>query len=72
MIKGLKICGISEPEILNYILNHPHPPNTYSKGTLANHEDYAFISPFFLLDLSSHVGCRTRFRKEERRRQKPL
>ena len=26
MIKGLKICGISEPEILNYILNHPHPP----------------------------------------------
>ena len=27
MIKGLKICGISDPETLNYILSHPHPPN---------------------------------------------
>ena len=26
MIKDLKICGISAPETLNYILNHPHPP----------------------------------------------
>ena len=26
MIKGLKICGISEPKTLNYILNHPYPP----------------------------------------------
>ncbi len=26
MIKGLKICGVSEPETLNYILSHPHPP----------------------------------------------
>ena len=26
MTKGLKICGISDPETLNYILNHPHPP----------------------------------------------
>ena len=26
MIKGLKICGVSDPEILNYILNHPIPP----------------------------------------------
>ncbi len=26
MIKGLKICGISDPKTLNYILNHPHPP----------------------------------------------
>ena len=26
MIKGLKICGISDPETLNYILNHPNPP----------------------------------------------
>ena len=26
MIKNLKICGISDPEILNYILNHPNPP----------------------------------------------
>ncbi|MDC3068896.1 phosphoribosylanthranilate isomerase [Candidatus Pelagibacter sp.] len=27
MIKGLKICGVSDPETLNYILTHPHPPN---------------------------------------------
>jgi len=26
MIKGLKICGISDSKTLNYILNHPHPP----------------------------------------------
>ncbi len=26
MIKGLKICGVSDPKTLNYILNHPHPP----------------------------------------------
>ena len=27
MIKGLKICGISDPKTLNYILNHRNPPN---------------------------------------------
>ena len=27
MIKGLKICGISDPKTLDYILHHPHPPN---------------------------------------------
>ena len=26
MMKGLKICGISDPKTLNYILNHPNPP----------------------------------------------
>ena len=26
MIKGLKICGVSDPETLNYILNHKHKP----------------------------------------------
>ena len=26
MIKDLKICGISDPKTLNYILNHPNPP----------------------------------------------
>jgi phosphoribosylanthranilate isomerase len=26
MINGLKICGISDPETLNYILNHNHKP----------------------------------------------
>ncbi len=27
MMKGLKICGISDPKTLNYILNHHNPPN---------------------------------------------
>jgi len=27
MIKGLKICGVSDLETLNFILNHPHPPD---------------------------------------------
>ena len=26
MIKGCKICGISDTKTLNYIVNHPHPP----------------------------------------------
>jgi phosphoribosylanthranilate isomerase len=26
MIKGSKICGISDLNTLNYIINHPHPP----------------------------------------------
>ena len=26
MIKGIKICGISDPETLSYILNHQFPP----------------------------------------------
>ena len=26
MIKDCKICGISDPNILNFIINHPYPP----------------------------------------------
>ena len=26
MIKGTKICGVSDFKTLNYILNHPYPP----------------------------------------------
>ena len=26
MIKGCKICGISDPKTLTYIVYHPHPP----------------------------------------------
>jgi len=26
MIKGCKICGVSDLNTLNYIINHPHPP----------------------------------------------
>ena len=36
MIKGLKICGISDSKTLNYILNHPFPPKFI--GFIANYE----------------------------------
>ena len=36
MIKGLKICGVSDPKTLNYILNHPHPPKFI--GFVTNYE----------------------------------
>ncbi len=36
MIKGLKICGVSDPKTLNYILNHPHPPKFI--GFITNYE----------------------------------
>ena len=26
MVKGIKICGVSDLETLNYILNHKFPP----------------------------------------------
>ena len=26
MVKGIKICGISDLETLSYILNHKYPP----------------------------------------------
>ena len=26
MIKGVKICGVSDLETLKYIINHPYPP----------------------------------------------
>tara|TARA_B100000614_G_C14309065_1_gene395389 strand:- start:10 stop:627 length:618 start_codon:yes stop_codon:yes gene_type:complete len=36
MIKGLKICGISDPKTLNYILNHRHKPTMI--GFITNYE----------------------------------
>ena len=36
MIKGLKICGVSDPEILNYILNHNQRPTMI--GFITNYE----------------------------------
>jgi len=36
MIKGIKICGVSDPKTLNYILNHPHPPEFI--GFITNYE----------------------------------
>ena len=36
MTTGLKICGISDPKTLNYILNHPYPPKFI--GFITNYE----------------------------------
>ncbi len=36
MIKGLKICGVSDPETLKYIINHPYPPKFI--GLITNYE----------------------------------
>jgi len=37
MIKDVKICGISDPETLNYILNHKYPPRFL--GFITNYEE---------------------------------
>ncbi len=37
MIKGLKICGISDPKTLNYILNHRYKPSMI--GFITNYEE---------------------------------
>ena len=37
MIKGLKICGVSDPITLNYILNHPYPPKYI--GFITNYKE---------------------------------
>ncbi len=36
MIKGIKICGVSDPETLEFIINHPNPPNYI--GFITNYE----------------------------------
>ena len=50
MIKGLKICGISDPETLNFILNHNHKPTMI--GFITNYEkSKRFVKPEKLKDL---------------------
>ena len=36
MTNGLKICGVSDPKTLEYILNHPYPPKFI--GFITNYE----------------------------------
>ena len=36
MIKGIKICGVSDLETLKFIVNHPYPPNFI--GFITNYE----------------------------------
>ena len=38
MIKALKICGISDPITLNYILNHSNRPTSMMIGFITNYE----------------------------------
>jgi len=60
MIKGLKICGISDPDTLNYILNHPHPPKFI--GFITNYEkSKRFVSYKKLKKLTSFKKKQTKF-----------
>ena len=36
MIKGIKICGVSDFETLKFIVNHPYPPDYI--GFITNYE----------------------------------
>ena len=36
MIKGCKICGVSDPDTLSFIVNHPYPPKFI--GFICNYE----------------------------------
>ena len=36
MKKGIKICGVSDPKTLNYILNHRYKPSMI--GFITNYE----------------------------------
>ena len=60
MIKGLKICGISDPKTLKYILNHPHPPKFI--GFITNYEkSKRFVKFEKLKDLIMIDKKRTKF-----------
>ena len=50
MIKGLKICGVSDPKTLNFILNHNHKPMMI--GFITNYEkSRRFVEYKKLIDL---------------------
>tara|TARA_B100001057_G_scaffold473913_1_gene538898 strand:+ start:442 stop:1065 length:624 start_codon:yes stop_codon:yes gene_type:complete len=52
MIKGLKICGVSDPIILNYILSHNNRPEFTMIGFITNYKkSRRFISYEKLKDL---------------------
>ena len=48
MIKGAKICGISDLKTLEYILNHPHPPKFV--GFICNYKKSKRNVPFEILN----------------------
>ena len=45
MIKGLKICGVSDPITLRFILSHPFPPNYV--GFITNYEKYGITKYYY-------------------------
>ena len=50
MIKGCKICGVSESTTLNFLLNHPYPP--YFIGFICNyHKSPRYVDTKKLKDL---------------------
>ena len=52
MIKGLKICGVSDPITLNYILNHSNRPTFTMIGFITNYKkSKRFVSYEKLKDL---------------------
>ena len=68
MIKGLKICGISDPETLNFILNHEHPAmfigfiSNYKKSKrYVDHENLKKLLNTYRKTLSKTTGFCKRF-----------
>ena len=53
MIKGLKICGISDLEILKYILNHPYPPKFI--GFISNYRKSKRFVEYEKLEILTNV-----------------
>ena len=50
MIKGCKICGIKDPDTLNFIINHLHPPKFI--GFICNYpKSPRYVEPNHLKDL---------------------
>ena len=43
MIKGSKICGISDLDTLNFITNHPYPPQFI--GFICNYKKLFIVTP---------------------------
>ena len=53
MIKGLKICGISDLEILKYILNHQYPPKFI--GFISNYRKSKRFVEYETLEILTNV-----------------
>ena len=54
MVKGIKICGISDLETLNYILNHQNPPKFI--GFIANYKKSKRFVDYKKLKLLTNIN----------------